>query len=66
MVMEITFLRSPDEATPAQLDAYNILVELGAGVHRMEEIRDRLGLRSILPVRSRLEHLAAKGIIAIS
>lgn len=66
MTMTISFLRSPDDATPAQLDAYQALIELGSGRHSLQEIQARLGLRSILPVQSRLEHLAEKGIIAIN
>ena len=61
--MIITLVKPPDEATPAQLAVYELLAERKKT--NLEEMRDRLGLRSILPVRSRLEHLAAKGIIAI-
>lgn len=64
--MIITFLKEPTEASNGQLAAYQALTSLGRGTHSLDTLRDMLGLRSILPVRSRLRHLAEKGIIAIN
>jgi hypothetical protein len=66
-LMKITLIRLPDESTPnGQRAAYDLLIELGTGTHSTQQIQDRLGLKSFAPLRSRLEHLAARGIIGIS
>jgi DNA-binding Lrp family transcriptional regulator len=62
--MNIQLIQSPEAATRAEMAVYDLLAERKRT--SLKEIRDRLGLRSILPVQSRLRQLAAKGIIAIS
>jgi LexA DNA binding domain len=67
MTLTITLIRSPDASIPpTQVEAYRLLETMQGKPCTMEDLQQKLGLRSVLPVRSRLEHLADKGIIAIS
>jgi hypothetical protein len=48
-----------------QAEAYRLLMELGEGQHSEEAIVQQLGLKSRLPLWSRIEHLQERGMIRI-
>lgn len=47
------------------LEAYRLLVALGEGQHSEEAIVEQLGLKSRLPLWSRIEHLEERGMVQI-
>jgi hypothetical protein len=61
----IELLENPDfgKLTEVQADTYRLLLSLGAGTHSEQSIVQRLGLKSALPLRSRIRHLEEKGAI---
>lgn len=48
-----------------QAEAYRLLMELGEGQHSEEAIVQQLGLKSRLPLWSRIEHLEERGMVRI-
>lgn len=63
-MITITLLQRPSEGTPkSQTDLYQLLERLGQGNHTLEELKAGLGLASFLPIKSRLQHLAERGVL---
>lgn len=58
---------NPDyEQIPSeQAEAYRLLLALGEGQHSEQAIVAQLGLKSPLPLWSRIEHLAERGLIQV-
>ncbi len=58
---------APDytQLPPGQVEAYHLLMSLGEGNHTEQAIVAQLGLKSLLPWRSRLEHLQERGWIRV-
>jgi hypothetical protein len=48
-----------------QAEAYQLLIAIGEGPHSEQTIVEQLGLKSVLPWRSRLEHLQERGLIRV-
>lgn len=64
--MQITLIQSPDDSVPpSQVECYQVLEALKPST-TLEMLRVQMNLRSILPVQSRLNHLAERGLIKIA
>jgi hypothetical protein len=51
--------------TEVQAHTYRLLLSLGEGTHSERVLVQQLGLKSPLPLRSRIRHLAEKGVIRL-
>jgi hypothetical protein len=51
--------------TEVQAQTYRLLLSLGEGTHSERELVQQLGLKSPLPLRSRIRHLAEKGALRL-
>lgn len=64
--IELLELNPDYEQLPTgQAEAYQLLLELGEGQHSQQAIVTRLGLKSPLPLWSRIEHLEQRGLIRV-
>jgi hypothetical protein len=48
-----------------QAEAYRLLMALGEGQHSEAAIVEQLGLKSHLPLWSRIEHLEERGLVRV-
>lgn len=54
-----------DQLPEGQALAYRLLMMIGEGPYSEQAIVTQLGLKSALPLRSRLEHLEERGLIRV-
>jgi hypothetical protein len=64
--LELLDANPVDETLPlGQADVYRLFIQLGEGHHDEQAIVEQLGLKSRLPLWSRIEHLQERGMIRI-